>query len=155
MVVDPDRLSLRPGNAWPDRRAWGGGGTAIGAVPNTEGHPMTTRTHAFPGKARTRTKRATGVTPPGKRNADKVASTTRPADESHLPRKGTKARSCIDLLSRPAGAGIEELCEITGWQAHSVRGLMAGTIKKKLGLPLISEKPQDGRRRYRIVPAGS
>jgi Protein of unknown function (DUF3489) len=65
----------------------------------------------------------------------------------------TKQQVCLDLLSRLDGATVEELQAATGWQQHSVRGFMAGTVKKKLGLTLISEKPDAGRRRYRIASA--
>ncbi len=40
-----------------------------------------------------------------------------------------------------------------GWQAHSVRGFLAATVKKMQGVTLISEKPDDGPRRYRVVRA--
>jgi hypothetical protein len=46
----------------------------------------------------------------------------------------------IGLLQRPEGATIEELAEATGWQSHSVRGVMSGALKKKLGLAIASEK---------------
>jgi hypothetical protein len=65
-------------------------------------------------------------------------------------RKNTKQQACLDLLSRPEGAGIEDLQKATGWQQHSVRGFLAGAVKKKLGLKLLSEKPEAGPRRYRI-----
>ncbi len=42
---------------------------------------------------------------------------------------------------------------MTGWQAHSVRGFLAGTVKKKLGLTLVSDKAAEGPRRYRIMSA--
>jgi Protein of unknown function (DUF3489) len=48
------------------------------------------------------------------------------------------------------GASIEEMMQATDWQQHSVRGFLAGTVKKKLGFPLTSLKPNDGARRYRI-----
>ncbi len=67
--------------------------------------------------------------------------------------KETKTQICIDLLSRPDGASIKELQEAIGWQAHSVRGFLAGAVKRKLGLTLVSEKPDDGPRRYRITSA--
>jgi hypothetical protein len=55
----------------------------------------------------------------------------------------------IGLLQRPEGAAIAELMAATGWQAHSVRGVMSGAIKKKLGLTVLSEKTGAGRL-YRI-----
>jgi Protein of unknown function (DUF3489) len=65
----------------------------------------------------------------------------------------TKQQVCLDLLSRPEGATVEELQAATGWQQHSVRGFLAGAVKKKLGLTLLSEKPEAGARRYRIASA--
>ncbi len=70
-------------------------------------------------------------------------------------RPGTKQALMIDLLKRKKGATIEEIVEATGWQPHSVRGAISGTLKKKLGLAVTSEKPGDGPRRYRIVAAKS
>ena len=58
--------------------------------------------------------------------------------------KQTKQQTCLDLLSRQEGATIEELQAATGWQQHSVRGFLAGAVKKKLGLTLLSEKPDAG-----------
>jgi hypothetical protein len=64
--------------------------------------------------------------------------------------KQTKQQTCLNLLGRREGATIEELEEATGWQKHSVRGFLAGAVRKKLGLTLVSEKPDAGPRRYRI-----
>ena len=75
-------------------------------------------------------------------------SRTKPATD-----KQTKQQTCLDLLSRQEGATIEELQAATGWQQHSVRGFLAGAVKKKLGLTLLSEKPDAGPRRYRISNA--
>lgn len=65
----------------------------------------------------------------------------------------TKQQTCLDLLNRAEGATVEELQTVTGWQQHSVRGLLAGAVKKKLGLTLLSEKPDAGPRRYRVASA--
>ena len=65
--------------------------------------------------------------------------------------KQTKQQACLDLLSRQEGATVEELQAATGWQQHSVRGFLAGAVKKKLGLTLLSEKPDAGPRHYRIA----
>jgi hypothetical protein len=72
------------------------------------------------------------------------------------PASAAKAPSRLDqlqaLLTRPDGATIAEMVEATGWQQHSVRGAMAGALKKR-GLTISSEKI-DGTRRYRAdVPA--
>ena len=65
----------------------------------------------------------------------------------------SKPKSKIELLiarlQRPSGASIDELSKVTGWQAHSVRGAMAGALRKK-GHAVTSEKV-DGLRRYRLV----
>lgn len=53
-----------------------------------------------------------------------------------------------DLLSREGGATIADMVAATGWQQHSVRGAMAGALKKKRGLVITSDKI-DGLRRYR------
>ena len=49
-------------------------------------------------------------------------------------RPGTKQAQLIDLLKRKKGATIDDAVKVTGWQPHSVRGAISGTIKKKLGL---------------------
>jgi hypothetical protein len=64
--------------------------------------------------------------------------------------KQTKQQTCLDLLGRREGATIEDLEQATGWQKHSVRGFLAGAVRKKLGLTLVSEKPNASPRRYRI-----
>ena len=62
--------------------------------------------------------------------------------------RGTKRQMVLDLLQRAEGSTVAALCEATGWQQHSVRGFLAGQIKKT-GLKLISEK-KDGVRRYHV-----
>jgi hypothetical protein len=62
----------------------------------------------------------------------------------------TKQERVLTLLSQSEGASIEEMMQATDWQQHSVRGFLAGTVKKKLGFPLTSAKPNGGVRRYRI-----
>ena len=62
----------------------------------------------------------------------------------------TKQERVLTLLSQPDGASIEEMMQATDWQQHSVRGFLAGTVKKKLGFSLTSLKPNGGVRRYRI-----
>lgn len=65
----------------------------------------------------------------------------------------TKTGACLLLLARPGGTTLAELQKLTGWQPHSVRGFLAGTVKKIEGLTLVTEKPEDGPRRYRVQRA--
>ena len=73
-------------------------------------------------------------------------------------RDNSKQALVIEMLKRPEGATIAQICEATGWQAHTVRGTFAGALKKKLGLAIVSEKiegpagtPGAGQRLYRIA----
>lgn len=66
-------------------------------------------------------------------------------------RTESKLQKCLTLLKSADGATIEELMVATAWQAHSVRGFLAGTVKKKLGLTLDSKKAEDGVRRYFVM----
>ena len=59
----------------------------------------------------------------------------------------------VDLLRRPEGASITELMEKMGWQRHTVRGFMAGAMKKA-GHRVESFKPEGGERSYRIAFQG-
>ncbi|CAN5313803.1 hypothetical protein BH10PSE2_BH10PSE2_20490 [soil metagenome] len=56
----------------------------------------------------------------------------------------------IDLVSRPGGVTVAQMSEATGWLPHSVRGFMAGDLKKKHGVMLVSE-PAEGGRVYRVA----
>ena len=64
-------------------------------------------------------------------------------------RDNSKQAEVIRMLQRPEGATIGQICTATGWQAHTVRGTFAGAFKKKLGLNIVSDKPQGGERVYR------
>ena len=66
-------------------------------------------------------------------------------------RENSKQAEVIRMLQRPEGATIDQICTATGWQAHTVRGTFAGAFKKKLGLTIVSDKPQGGERIYRIA----
>ena len=66
-------------------------------------------------------------------------------------RENSKQAEVIRMLQRPEGATIGQICIATGWQAHTVRGTFAGAFKKKLGLNIVSDKPQGGERIYRIA----
>lgn len=73
------------------------------------------------------------------------------ASSTRTPRAGTKQAALIAMLRAPDGATIEEITTATGWQAHTVRGAIAGALKKKLGLDVTSEKVEGRGRVYRIA----
>ena len=67
----------------------------------------------------------------------------------------TKTEACVALLVRPEGASLEELQDVTGWQPHSVRGFLSGTVKRIPGASLTSEKPPSEPRRYYLRRAAT
>ena len=69
-------------------------------------------------------------------------------------RPRTKKQIALSLLQRSKGASIAEIQDALGWQAHSVRGFLSGTVKKMPGVILLSPKPESGPRRYRVEAAG-
>ena len=78
-----------------------------------------------------------------------AAAATMP--KTSTPRTGTKQAQIIALLQRPEGASVAEIVAVTGWLAHSVRGLISGSLKKKLGLPVSSAKVENRGTVYRIA----
>lgn len=77
----------------------------------------------------------------------------KPAGEAALkPARVSKISQVVALLRRPEGATAAQIMAATGWQAHSVRGAIAGQIRKKLGLTVATEKVE-GPTVYRIRAA--
>ena len=85
------------------------------------------------------------------RKIRKAASPARSASASSksTPRPDTKHNRIVAMLRAPAGATIAAIMTATDWQQHSVRGFLAGVVRKKLGLNLVSEQTDKGRV-YRI-----
>jgi hypothetical protein len=73
-----------------------------------------------------------------------------PAPKARTPRAGTKQAKLIEMLRAEGGATIDEMAAATGWAAHSIRGVLSGALKKKLGLAVTSEKVAGRARRYRL-----
>ena len=67
----------------------------------------------------------------------------------------SRAELVLKKLRAAKGTTLVQLTEATGWQTHSVRGFLSGTVKKKLGLNLVSDVGKDGVRRYRVVAAAT
>jgi hypothetical protein len=99
-------------------------------------------------KPKTKPKAATRSTA---RKGAKPTSPKRPAPASSKLAAGpnTKHSRIIAMLRAPAGATIAAIMTATDWQQHSVRGFLAGVVRKKLGLNLVSEQTDKGRV-YRI-----
>ncbi len=66
------------------------------------------------------------------------------------PREGSKKAEVLELLRRKQGATLAEIMKATGWQAHTVRGFVSGTLTKKLGLKVESFRSEDKERTYRV-----
>ena len=99
-------------------------------------------------KPKSKTKTATRS---AARKTAKAISLARSAPASSKPaaRPDTKHARIIAMLRSSAGATVAAIMTATGWQEHSVRGFLAGVVRKKLGLNLISELTDKGRV-YRI-----
>jgi hypothetical protein len=69
-------------------------------------------------------------------------------------RQRSKKQIALALLERSKGASIAEMQNAMGWQAHSVRGFLAGTVRKMPGVSLVSDKTENGPRRYHIEAPG-
>jgi hypothetical protein len=95
--------------------------------------------------------RAGGDKPASSKKPESRPPVTKPPKEAPRQTHVTKHGRFLTLLSQPDGASIAEMMQATGWQQHSVRGFLAGTVKKKLGLDLTSSKANGEPRRYRIV----
>lgn len=89
---------------------------------------------------------------PREKSVVTVAVTVKKAKDE-APAAPTKTDIVLKKLKSAKGATIQTLMDATGWQAHSVRGFLSGTVKKKLGHELLSETGKDGQRRYRIAEA--
>jgi hypothetical protein len=98
-------------------------------------------------------KRARNVAP-RKAKSGKKASPAKKAPKGAKKaagaRDGSKAATILDLLKRKDGATLKELMKVSGWQAHSVRGFLSGTVGKKMGLAVTSTKGEDGERSYSV-----
>ena len=92
-----------------------------------------------------------GVAPPAE-----LAAHTEPAQacvakiKPVRTRDNSKQAQVLAMLRRPSGATIADICESTGWQAHTARGFFAGAVKKKLGLAITSTKDSGAVRVYRL-----
>ena len=87
---------------------------------------------------------------PGASPSKDAPAASDPAPKARTPREGTKQATLIAMLRAPEGATIEEIVAALDWRPHTVRGALAGALKKKLGLTITSEKV-DGRGRVYAI----
>jgi hypothetical protein len=73
------------------------------------------------------------------------------APETSQPDRNSKQSRVLAMLQSPTGATIAAIMKATGWQQHSVRGFLAGVVRKRLNLKLISKRVDD----HRIYQIGS
>jgi hypothetical protein len=113
-----------------------------------------TKKKASPKKAAPKSQKlAKGKAKAAKPAAPKEAKAKKPAKAATTKELGTlrpesKGAKVLALISRPKGASLAEIMIATGWQAHSVRGFISGTLGKKLGIKVNSAKREDGERVY-------
>ncbi len=101
-------------------------------------------------------KSAKAKTAPKKSNPKKPSAPMKKALDAvaNMPiRKDTKLEAVIQLLSRPEGATIEDMVAATGWQKHTIRSALSHALAKKRGYEIVSDKPKDGLRIYKIAAA--
>jgi hypothetical protein len=85
--------------------------------------------------------------PKGKRRYTAPAAAKAPVN---VAREGSKKADVIDLMRRSQGATLAEIMQLTGWQAHTVRGFVSGTLIKKLSLKVESFRSNEKERTYRV-----
>jgi Protein of unknown function (DUF3489) len=91
-----------------------------------------------------------------RKNPTKSGSRARKSTKPNSDRRGptpsptTKTATLLQLLSKTEGVTVAMMAHAVGWQNHSVRGFLAGQVRK-LGLEVSSEKGADGVRRYRTI----
>jgi len=88
-------------------------------------------------------------TPTGAKKSPAAPKTGKAGKEKGA-RAGSKTETILDLLKRPGGATAKELLKVTGWQPHSLRGFLSGTVGKKMGLTVVSTKGEDEERSYSV-----
>ena len=104
-----------------------------------------------PGKAAPKGKRAPRAGRSGQRSRSPAkAATPAGSGRARKARADSKQSQLIALLKEKTGATVAEIAKAFGWQPHTVRGAIAGALKKRLGLAVTSEKVEGRGRVYRI-----
>ena len=86
-----------------------------------------------------------------KKRASQTVDSTRTHTTQVVVHPDSKTAKVLAMLQRTEGATLQQIMSVTGWQAHSVRGFVSGTLGKKLHLTVVSAKGDDGQRRYSVI----
>lgn len=95
-------------------------------------------------KKRGRAKQPKSAKPAKKQKAAKTS-------KKRAAREGSKQAEVLEMLRRKGGCTLPEIMKATGWQAHTVRGFISGTVGKKLGIEVKSTKNDSGERTYAVT----
>jgi hypothetical protein len=87
---------------------------------------------------------------PAKNRAIRAKKVFAAVSEKQSTGKGSKTEAILTLMREPGGTTLKAIMEVTGWQAHSIRGFISGTLGKKMGLSVASTKSENGERSYSI-----
>jgi len=98
-----------------------------------------------------KTKKAPKPKPTKARKGKRAKAGNKSTVKATGARDGSKKAEVLVLLKRKNGVTLAEIMKATGWQAHSVRGFISGTLGKKMGLTVESTKREDGERVYTLV----
>src|ERR1035437_8763786 len=121
---------------------------SLGETAKTKAEPKA-KGGAQAAKGTPTTAKATKKAAPAKK-APKAAKGAKQAKAPDGTREGSKTATVVALLERIGGATLAEVMKATGWQAHSVRGFVSGTLAKKMGRTVESTKREDGERLYQL-----
>jgi uncharacterized protein DUF3489 len=93
-------------------------------------------------KSATTSRRAVVARPAAKRGAEPAPARSK--------KTGSKKTDVLALMRRDGGATLAEIIQLTGWQPHTVRGFVSGTLVKKMGLAVDSFRGEGRERTYQI-----
>jgi uncharacterized protein DUF3489 len=135
--LDPALPAALPGGAEVVRR--------MASREPTEDPMIKAKPHRKPKRANLAAKSVRKAKTPPERSTTRSTKRDGARKPVRVARANTKQADVLALLSSPSGTTIEKMMKATGWQPHSVRGFLAGVVRKKLKLDLISELTELGR----------
>jgi ribosome assembly protein YihI (activator of Der GTPase) len=120
-------------------------------APAAAPEPATTEKKPAARKAKKNSSKKGVKAPKPKKEAAKRPKAAKKETSGREPREGSKTSIILDLIKRAKGATMAQIMEATGWQTHSVRGFISGTLGKKMGLKVESTKNEKGEHVYKLA----